>query len=82
MLKHVIVARHHGQMQRCYFLGYQDDGESFEARWTQDPWKACWIDAAEAVIEVELLTSLCPEYRLWSWSLDLIGTSNADRPDA
>jgi hypothetical protein len=78
MPKHVIVANDRHQEQRCYFLGYTDDGANGETRWTRDPWRARWIDASEAAVEVELLTAICPGYRVWSWSLELIDNPNLD----
>jgi hypothetical protein len=78
MPKHVIVASDCHQMQCYYFLGYEDAGAVCETRWTLDPWRARWIDAAEAAVEVELLANLCPNYRLRSWSLEIIGNSNVD----
>ncbi len=78
MPKHIIVASDRHLQQPFYFLGYKDDGACCEVRWTPDPWQARWIDAPEAAIEVELLATIIPDYRLRSWSLDLIGTSNGD----
>jgi hypothetical protein len=78
MPKHIIVASSSGLMPPRYFLGYRDNGTFCEARWTHDPWQARWIDAAEAAAEVELLGTICPGYRLRSWSLDFIGTSDTD----
>ena len=77
MLKHVIIASDFQSMQPIYFLGYRDDGDFCEVRWTFDPWQALWLDAAEAAIEIALLDTLCPSYRLQSWSLDTIGTPKA-----
>lgn len=52
-----------------YFMGYLDDGAKFEPNWTFDPWKACWIDAAEVETELALLTRMCPGVALKAWSL-------------
>ena len=77
MSKHVILANDHHSTQLRYFLGYRDDGDFCEVLWTYDPWKARWIDAAEAAVEAELLAALCPSYRLQSCSLDTVGTPKA-----
>jgi hypothetical protein len=70
MSKHVILATEAASTRIHYFLGFKDDWDAYEARWTPDPWKARWIDAAEAAIEVKLLAELYPGFQLKSWSLD------------
>jgi hypothetical protein len=60
-----------------YFLGYRDDGTAFEPVWTLDPWRASWIDAAEAELEVALLAALCPDARIQSTSLGTVRSANA-----
>jgi hypothetical protein len=70
MSKHVILATESDSTRIHYFLGYRDDRDVYDARWTPDPWKARWIDAAEAVIEVNLLAELYPNLHLKAWPLD------------
>jgi hypothetical protein len=78
MPKHVIAASAGCLMQRRYFVGYRDEGASYEVRWSQDPWQALWIDTNEVKTEMELLATIYPEYSLQSWSLDVIGSSNTN----
>jgi hypothetical protein len=70
MSKHVILATEFDSTRIRYFLGYRDDRDVCEARWTADAWKARWIDAAEAAVEVKLLAEFYPGLHLKSWSLD------------
>jgi hypothetical protein len=60
-----------------YFVRYRDEGTSFEPVWTLDPWRASWIDAAEAELEVVLLASLCPDAGIRSTSLGAVRSANA-----
>jgi hypothetical protein len=78
MSKHVILATESSSTRIRYFLGYRDEGDVGDARWTADPWKAHWIDAAEAVIEVKLLAQLHPNLHLKSWSLDTFSIPKSD----
>jgi hypothetical protein len=59
-----------------YFVRYHDDGTNFEPVWTLDPWRASWIDAAEAELEVALLASLCPDAGIQSTSLGAVRSAN------
>ncbi|MBL6459121.1 hypothetical protein JMJ55_27740 [Belnapia sp. T6] len=77
MQKHVILADNIDSTQIRYFVGYKDDGGFCEAFWTFDPWRARWVDAVEAAVEVKLLATLCPNYQLKSCSLDVIGNLKA-----
>lgn len=76
MSKHVIIASEVLPQPKPsptrYFVGYRDRGERFEALWTADPWKACWIDAAEVAVETALLASVCPNSQLSSRPLDAV----------
>ena len=76
MPKHVIAATDGDPTQLRFFLGYKDDGEFCDVLWTPSPWQARWIDAAEAVIETELLATFCPSCTLHSWPLDTAGTQS------
>ncbi len=66
MPKHVIVASTADQATPCYFLGYRSDWEASQSLWTLDPWRAAWVDADEAAVEIVLLASLYPQCRLRS----------------
>jgi hypothetical protein len=81
MSKHIIAATDpSSQSPRTparYFVRYRDDGTNFEPVWTPDPWRASWIDAAEAELEVALLASLCPDTRIQSTSLSAVRSANA-----
>ncbi len=74
MPKHLIVASTLGQTPLRYFLGYRNDWAASEGLWTLDPWKAAWIEADEAAVEVILLGALYPHCHLQSWPLNTVGT--------
>lgn len=60
-----------------YFVRYRDDGTNFEPVWTLDPWRASWIDAAEAELEIALLAKFCPDAGIQSISLSAARSANA-----
>ncbi len=75
MPKHVIVASTPDQAPPCYLLGYRSDWEVNRSLWTLDPWRAAWVDADEAAVEIVLLASLHPECHFHSSPLHAVGTS-------
>jgi hypothetical protein len=63
--KRVIVARSADATRISYFfLGYREDPVRSFPRWTKDRYRARWLDADEAEIEVALLATQCLNHRI------------------
>ncbi|WP_135470445.1 hypothetical protein [Crenalkalicoccus roseus] len=63
MSKRVIAAiSPDGASPPLYLLGYRDEGEGWECRWTPRRARARWFDSDEAEIEVRLLA---PRHEGW-----------------
>jgi len=63
--KRVIVARSAEAGRASYFfLGYREDPVRSFPRWTKDRYRARWLDADEAEVEVALLATQCASHRI------------------
>jgi hypothetical protein len=69
--KRVIAARSaDAKRESFFFLGYRDDPLRSFPRWTRDRFRARWLDADEAEVEVALLALQCLSHRIVSEPLD------------
>ena len=64
MAQHIIVVVNIEPEQFHYFFGYGNNNDHCNIPWTPNPWDARILDDDEISAEMNLLSFLCPGFRL------------------
>lgn len=64
MAQHIIIAFNVEPKNFQYFFGYGDNNDYCNVLWTSNPWDARIFDDDELSAELNLLSFLCPNFRL------------------